>query len=75
MPDIIMCQGAGEQLCERCYRKTATPDGDHQSWFAAPQWKNGDCPYFIEMPPTLTARDQIDVIAYMFSNTTRIDHE
>ena len=70
MPDITMCQGAGERACEKCYRKQATVNGEHQSWIAAPPWKNGDCPYFIRIPATRTASDKIDSIASMFSNTT-----
>lgn len=37
MPDISMCRGRDDcPLCKTCYRRTATPSGDRQSWFAEP---------------------------------------
>lgn len=37
MPDISMCRGRDNcPLCKTCYRRTATPSGDRQSWFAEP---------------------------------------
>jgi hypothetical protein len=70
MPDITMCQGAGDPLCEKCCRKMATPDGEHQSWFTAPPW-DGNCEYFIEIPAPLRASDQIDAVVSVFSSITR----
>jgi len=33
MPDITMCDGKGCVMADRCYRHTATPTPDRQSWF------------------------------------------
>lgn len=47
MPDISMCSGDGCLLAEMCYRHTAKPNGDRQSWFAqSPNKEEDDCDYF-----------------------------
>jgi len=48
MSDISMCEGAGEKLCEKCYRKNAVPNEYRQSWID-PLYKDDACPMFYEM--------------------------
>lgn len=48
MPDITMCDGKDCPKAERCYRHTAKPDGDYQSWFEeAPVKPNGQCEHYL----------------------------
>ena len=49
MPDISMCLGVpGVGLCDRCYRKLATPEPRGQSYID-PHYGAGECEYFCDV--------------------------
>jgi hypothetical protein len=48
MPDITMCKGAGYEICDDCYRRTAKPSEFRQAYFTEPPLnlnEYGDCAY------------------------------
>lgn len=49
MPDITMCMGSECPLKEKCYRFTATPLPDYQSWFVSVNYnpETSKCSFFM----------------------------
>lgn len=58
MTDMTMCEGRGCPQKDKCYRHTAEPDPDCQSYFGEQVMSlDGTCEYFVpESNPVVTPR-------------------
>ncbi len=69
MPDISMCHGYGCSIRDRCYRFTATPTPERQSYYTlTPPEMDGQCISFIpnyrEEPDEQSSSEPEDVDPY-----------
>ena len=55
MPDITMCNGAGCEAAEQCYRHRAIPNEFRQSFFVTAPVEEGGCAHF----SSFTAGDRV----------------
>ena len=48
MADITMCEGAGYEICQDCYRRLANPSLIWQSYFTHTPNEAGECDHYLE---------------------------
>lgn len=46
MPDITMCHGTDNKLCQTCYRKNVMPNPYRQAYFNNPLMEDDKCEYY-----------------------------